>query len=103
MGWKERLFERPLSRAFDDETRRAIDAEFQRRRHEIPVPVRLTWGQGEPSFLLASQWASFSVSFAGDRLTVDAQLSLAAKVLATEKNRQSVIAIINNLADELKL
>ncbi len=103
MGWNERLFERPLSRAFDDETRRAIEAEFQRRRHEIPIPVRLTWGQGEPSFRLASQWASFAVSFADDRLIVDAQLSIAAKMLATEKNRQSVIDIINRIADELNL
>jgi hypothetical protein len=103
MRGKERLFERPLSRAFSDETRRAIDAEFQRRKREIPIPVRLTWGQGEPSFLLDSQWASFSVSFADERLTVDAQLSLAAKVLATQKNRQSIIKIINNIADELNL
>jgi hypothetical protein len=103
MGVNERLFERPLSRAFDDETRRAIDAEFQRRRHEIPVPVRMTWGQGEPTFLLASQWASFSVSFAHERLTVDAQLSLAARIFVTAKNRQIVINIINTIADELKL
>jgi hypothetical protein len=103
MGWKERLFERPLSRAFDDETRRAIDAEFQRRRNEIPVPIRMTWGQGEPSLLLASHWASFLVSFAHGRLIVDAQLSLAAKMLATEKNRQSLIDMINSIADELKL
>ncbi|MGO9464577.1 MAG: hypothetical protein ACLQIB_28670 [Isosphaeraceae bacterium] len=103
MGWKERLFERPLSRAFDEELRRAIDAEFQRRRHEIPIPVRLTWGQGEPSFLLASQWASFLVSFAPNRLIVDAELSLAARMLATEKNRQSVINIINSIADDLNL
>jgi len=103
MGWKERLFERPLARTFDEEVRRAIDAEFHRRRHEIPIPVRLTWGQGEPSFLIASQWASFLVSFAQGRLIVDAQLSLAAKMLATEKNRQSVISIINSIADELKL
>jgi hypothetical protein len=103
MGWKERLFERPLSRSFDDELRHAIDAEFQRRRHEIPIPVRLTWGQGEPSFLIASQWASFLVSFTQDRLIVDAQLSLAARMLATEKNRQSVINIINSIAEELKL
>jgi hypothetical protein len=103
MRWNERLFERPLSRAFDDQTRRAIDAEFQRRRHEIPVPVRLTWGQGKRSFQLASQWASFSVSFADDRLIVDAQLSLAARMLATKKNRQSLIDIINSIADELNL
>lgn len=103
MGWNERLFERPLSRAFDDQIKRAIDAEFQRRRHEIPVPVRLTWGQDRPSFRLASPWASFSVSFADDRLIVDAQLSLAAKMLATEKNRRSVIEIINSIADELQL
>jgi hypothetical protein len=103
MGWKERLFERPLSRAFDEDTRRAIDAEFQRRRHEFPIPVRLTWGQGEPSFLIASQWASFLVSFAQNRLIVDAQLSLAAKVLATEQNRQSVINTIKSIADELQL
>jgi len=103
MGWKERLFERPLARAFDDDLRRAIDAEFQRRRHEFPIPVRLTWGHGEPSFLIASQWASFLVRFAQNRLIVDAQLSLAARMLATEQNRQTVITFINSIADELKL
>jgi hypothetical protein len=92
-----------VSRAFDEELRLAIEAEFQRRRHEIPIPVRLTWGQGEPSFLIASQWASFLVSFTQNRLIVDAQLSLAAKMLATERNRQSVIDIINSIADDLKL
>ena len=44
MGWKERLFERPLSRAFDDDLRREIDAEFERRRHEIPDPGAIHLG-----------------------------------------------------------
>jgi hypothetical protein len=103
MGWKERLCERPLSRAFDEETRRAIDAEFQRRRREIPVPVRFAWGRGQSSLTIASQWVDFLVHFAEGRMIVDANFSLAGKLLATEKNRQTAIRIINEIADDLRL
>jgi hypothetical protein len=103
MGWKERLCERPLSRAFDEETRRVIDAEFQRRRHQIPVPVRFTWGHGQRALTIASQWVVLLVDFAEGRMIVDAKLSLAGKLLATAKNRQTAVRIINEIADDLRL
>jgi hypothetical protein len=103
MRRKERLFERPLKRPVDDAVRQAIEAEIHRRRHEFPIPIELGWAQGQQSFTIASKWFNLLVDFAQDRMVVDAELTLAARVLATESNRQKLIAIINDSFDKLKL
>jgi hypothetical protein len=103
MRWKERLYERPLTRALDEQIRNAIEAELERRRPEVPVPFELTWKQGKQSLAIASKWFTFLVHFANDRMVVDAELSLAARMFATEQNRKELIALIVEVADELKL
>ena len=103
MASRERLYERPLSRAFDDEARQDIEAEFQRRRHEIPIPVEFSWNHTRSSITIESKWVSFLIHFAQGRMVVDAELSFAAKMLATEKNRREVVTLISSVADDLRL
>jgi hypothetical protein len=103
MGRKERLYERPLARALDEQTRSAIEAELERRRDELPVPFDLVWKPGNQSLSIASKWATFLVHFDDGRMVVDAELSLAARVFATQQNRQKLIELISEVADELKL
>ena len=38
MRWKEKLYERPLKRPIDEQTKAAIHSEFHRRRDQIPDP-----------------------------------------------------------------
>ena len=38
MAWREKLYERALKPPVDAGTLEAIRGEFERRRHEIPVP-----------------------------------------------------------------
>ena len=103
MGSKERLCERPLTRALDDQTRRDIEAEFHRRREEIPIPVNFSWNLSRSSITIGSKWVSFMIHFAQDMMVVDAELSFAAKMLATDSNRRQVINLINSVADDLRL
>jgi hypothetical protein len=100
---KETWFRRPLRQPIDETTRRAISDEFSRRRHEIPVPAELHWHQEKPQLTIRSKWLSFVVHFTHEELVVDAELSLAAKMLATRKHREEAVKVIESVADDLGL
>jgi hypothetical protein len=104
MPRKEKLFERRLRRPLDEETRRAIDAEYHRRRHEIPIPTEIRWHATHPQFTIRSAMLSFIVNFTADeRMVVDAELSLAARLLASDANRKQAVAFIESIAADLGL
>ena len=103
MRWKETLYTRRLRRPIDGPTREAITTEFSRRRHEIPVPTELHWHPEKPQFTIRSQWLSFVVQFTHEVLVVDAELSLAAKMFATQKHRQNAVHFIDSIATDLGL
>jgi hypothetical protein len=103
MAWREKLYERRLKRPVDSGTLSAIRSEFHRRRHEIPVPTELLDHPTKPEMTIKTKWLSFIVQFHKETLTVDAELSLAAKMLATAENRQVAVKFIDSIADELNL
>ena len=103
MQWKETLYKRHLRQPIDGPTREAINTEFLRRRHEIPVPAELHWDQEQPQFTIRSKWLSFIVHFSHELLVVDAELTLAAKMLATPENRRSAVKFIESIANDLGL
>ncbi len=103
MGSKERLYERPLTRRLDDQIRQDIEAEFHRRRGEIPIPVEFSWNKNRSSITIGSKWVSFLIHFVHDKMVVDAELSFAARLLATESNRRQVVTLIRSVADDLRL
>ena len=103
MAWREKLYERRLKRPVDSGTLSAIRSEFQRRQHEIPVPTELLDHPTKPQMTIKTKWLSFIVKFHKETLTVDAELSLAAKMLATAENRQVAVRFIDSIADELNL
>jgi len=103
MASRERLYERELSRALDDQARQEIEAEFHRRRHEIPIPVDFAWNHSRSSITIGSKFVSFLIHFAQGRMVVDAELSFAARMLATDKNRRQVVSLISSVADDLQL
>ena len=49
------------------------------------------------------KWISFVVNFAHDRMVVDAELSLAAKMFATDENRRHAVRFIESVANDLNL
>jgi len=83
--------------------REAISTEFLRRRHEIPVPAELHWHAEKPQFIIRSRLLSLVVHFTHDLLVVDAEFTLAAKLLATRKNRETAVKFIDSLANDLGL
>jgi hypothetical protein len=103
MRWKETLYRRKLRRPIDAPTREAINTEFSRRRHEIPVPTELHWHAEEPRFTIRSKLLSFIVHFTPELLVVDAELTLAAKLLATRENRETAVRFIDSIANDLGL
>lgn len=103
MRWKEKLYERELKRPIDEKTRAAIHSEFWRRRDQIPMPTELSWHTSKPELTIRSRWISFIVHFTGERMVVDAELSLAAKMFATEENRRHAVHFIESVANDLNL
>jgi hypothetical protein len=104
MPRKEKLFERPLKRPLDEETRRAIESEYKRRRHEIPIPTEMKWHPTHPQFTIRSSLLSFVVNFTADeRMIVDAELSLAARLMASDANRKQAVQFIESIAVDLGL
>jgi len=103
MPWKEKLYERRLKRPIDEQTRAAIHSEFHRRQDQIPMATELTWNAAKPEFTIRSRWISFIVRFTRERMVVNAELSLAAKMFATEENRRHAVRFIEDVANDLNL
>ena len=57
----------------------------------------------QPQFTIRSTWLTFVVRFTHEQLVVDAELSLAAKMLATNENRQTAVRFIESIANDLGL
>lgn len=103
MRWKETLYKRPLRRPLDEPTRKAIEHEYTRRRHEIPLETEAHWHAHKPQFTIKSKMLSFIVHFAPPDLVVDAELSLAAKMFATDEHRKNAVQFIESIAQELNI
>lgn len=103
MAWREKLYERRLKRPVDNPTLEAIRSEFHRRQHEIPVPSELLENPAKPEMTIKTRWLSLIVQFSKETLRVDAELSLAAKMLATHENRQVAVQFIDSIANDLNL
>jgi len=103
MPWKETLYERRLKRPIDEQVRQEISTLFSRRRAEIPVPAELRWHQSRPEFTIASKWLSFVARFTTEMLVVDAELTWAAKMMATDEHRRTAVRFIDSIANELNL
>jgi hypothetical protein len=103
MAWREKLYERRLKRPVDHGTLDAIRSEFHRRQHEIPVPTELLHNPAKPEMTIKTKWLSLVVHFGKETMRVDAELSLAAKMLATNENRQVAVRFIDSIADDLNL
>jgi hypothetical protein len=103
MRWKEKLYERALKRPIDDQTKANIHSEFRRRRDQIPVPAELSWHAAKLEFTIRARGIAFVVNFAHDRMVVDAELSLAAKLLATDENRRHAVRFIESVVVDLNL
>jgi hypothetical protein len=103
MPWNEKLYERRLKRPIDEQTRAAIYSEFRRRQDQIPMPTELTWNAAKPEFTIRSRWISFIVHFTHERMVVNAKLSVAAKMFATDENRRHAVRFIESVANDLNL
>ncbi len=67
------------------------------------MPAELQWHDEKPQFMIRSEWLSFIVRFTHEDLVVDAELTLAAKMLATRKHREDAVKIIESVAEGLGL
>ena len=67
------------------------------------MATELHWHAVKPQFTISSALLSFVVHFTHDLLVVDAELTLAAKLLATKENRETAVKFIDSLANDLGL
>ena len=65
--------------------------------------MELTWDKTKPEFAIRSKLLSFIVRFTQDEMVVDAELSLAAKMFATQENRNLAVRFIESIAKDLNL
>jgi hypothetical protein len=103
MRWKEKLYERPLKRPIDEHARSAIHSELHRRRGQFPIQTELSWNAAKPELTIRAKGISFVVNFTPERMVVDAELSLAAKMFATDENRRHAVQFIESVANDLNL
>ncbi len=103
MPWKETLYERPIKRPIDAQAREVIQAALAARRGEIPTPTEIVWHSHKPELVIRSKWISFIVRFTQETMVVDAELTLAAKMMATEANRRQAVQFIESVAQDLDL
>jgi hypothetical protein len=103
MRWIEKLYERPLKRPLDEQTRAAIHSELRRRGEQIAIPTELSWHTAKPELTIRSKWISVIVNFAHERMVVSAELSLAAKMFASDENRRHAVRFIESVANDLNL
>ena len=100
----ETLYERKLKRPLDEPTLKDVEEVYRRRKHELPVSTDLTWHPSKPEFTIRASLASVIVRFTpDDRMVVDAELSWAARLMATDANRRKAVAFIESIADDLRL
>ncbi len=103
MRWKEKLYECPFKRPIDEQTQAAIQSELDRRRAQLPTPTEFSWNGTKPELTIYSQWISFIVHFTMERMVVSAEVSLAAKMFATDENRRHAVHFIESVATDLNL
>ncbi len=103
MRWKETLYTRRLLRPLDESTRAAIVEEYERRRGEIPMPTELHWHPSLPQFTIKAPLLAFVVKFERDEMKVDAELSLAAKAMATQRHRAKAVGFIETIVASIGL
>jgi hypothetical protein len=103
MSRRDTLYERTLKRPLDANLRTAIDREAAERCRHIPFPTECGWDGQNPVYAIRSSLASFFATFTAERLIVTAELSLAARLAATERNRRLAIEMITAVADKLDL
>jgi hypothetical protein len=67
------------------------------------MTTELHWHAEKPQFTIRSKLLSLVVHFTEELLVVDAELTLAAKVLATRENREIAVKFIDSIANDLGL
>lgn len=103
MRRRETVYERKLKRSLDKTMRDAISKEAAERCRHIHFPTECGWHEKEPVFTIKSALATFIATFSADKVVVSAELSLAARLVATEHNRKFAVEIIDSIADRLDL
>ncbi|MFO0957980.1 MAG: hypothetical protein U0800_11220 [Isosphaeraceae bacterium] len=103
MPSSETLYERPIRRPFDEQTRAAIEAEFHRRRHQAPIPTEIHWHPSEPIFTLKATGVAIIGRFTEEKFIVDAELSLPIRLITTQGHRDQARRMIHEIAERLEL
>lgn len=103
MRRRETVYERRLKRSLDDALRDAIKQEAAERCRHIHFPTEYGWHEKEPVFTIRSTLATFVATFSAEKVVVSAELSLAARLFATEHNRKHAVEILDSIADRLDL
>jgi len=67
------------------------------------MPTEFQWHPDRPQFTIRAPLVSFVVRFTSETMAVDAELSLAAKALATQQHRRDAVQFIETIATKLGL
>jgi Cu2+-exporting ATPase len=99
----ECLYERPLRRPFQGDLRDPILRAALARRHELPPRAELAWHESDPVLTIKAPLVTLAVAFTAERLTIHGRLSLAARAMLTNGNRQKAVRIVEEVAAEFGL
>lgn len=103
MSKRIRLHERELKRPMDEEGRRALEEAVDRMRERLPIVSKLAWEEEGKTLALRSKMASLLIRMVEERLIVEAELSLAARMMAKKEHVARATRMVEGLADDLGL
>ena len=98
MSKREKIYERPLSRPLDEETKLAISRRVNEAKDLVPVPIEARWVGDKPMLIITSKWISWTVAFTPKRVVVFAEVSSVGRFLDTKKNRRKLVELLDSTA-----
>ena len=106
MASREKLYERALKRALDDQLKAEILQMFQSKRQMLPSGVEMKWHPKDPVLVLRGPMGvAFYVHFyeAKKLMEVYAELGFMARQFVTEAHRAQARDVIHQIAEDLDL
>ena len=106
MASREKLYERPLKRALDDQLKAEILQMFQSKRQMLPSGVEMKWHPKDPILILRGPMGvAFYVHFHEARkfMEVYVELGFMARQFVTEAHRSQAKDVVHQIAEDLDL
>jgi len=97
------LLERPIRREFDEPLKHEVETVVVEYCSKAGVKIVPRWHKTDPRLLLEGGIANFLVEFGPEQFRVTAELAPLAGLLDNQKTRSKALAVIDEMAEKLRV